>query len=212
MNIEERLNLIESKIGLSARVDRDDNEPETSVESRLDTLLDSIQTKLDESSNPDISKTIQNCNNLAKELSPSGLLLQSEANSYSSIYRKQEILARYEELVKALDLLAKIRDVLIISNPNLSREIQANAAEGASKQVSSDNIISAPIISDSSFTFAVDPKNEERMKGLIADVMLLKQKSIELSNKVDYMLDRYYDAMTAINEKVVLISQKEDTR
>lgn len=212
MNIEERLNLIESKIGLSARVDRDDNEPETSVESRLDTLLDSIQTKLDESSNPDISKTIQNCNNLAKELSPSGLLLKSEANSYSSIYRKQEILARYEEVVKALDLLAKIRDVLIISNPNLSREIQANAAEGASKQVSTDNIISAPIISDSSFTFAVDPKNEDRMKGLIADVMLLKQKSIELSNKVDYMMDRYYDAMTAINEKVVLISQKEETR
>lgn len=212
MNIEERLNLIESKIGLSARVDRDDNEPETSVESRLDTLLDSIQTKLDESSNPDISKTIQNCNNLAKELSPSGLLLKSEANSYSSIYRKQEILARYEEVVKAIDLLAKIRDVLIISNPNLSREIQANTAEGASKQVSTDNIISAPIISDSSFTFAVDPKNEDRMKGLIADVMLLKQKSIELSNKVDYMLDRYYDAMTAINEKVVLISQKEETR
>ena len=51
---------VKSKIGLSARVDRDDNEPETSVESRLDTLLDSIQTKLDESSNPDISKTIQN--------------------------------------------------------------------------------------------------------------------------------------------------------
>lgn len=212
MNIEERLNLIESKIGLSARVDRDDNEPETSVESRLDTLLDSIQTKLDESSNPDISKTIQNCNNLAKDLSPSGLLLKSEANSYSSIYRKQEILARYEEVVKAIDLLAKIRDVLIISNPNLSREIQAKTAEGASKQVSTDNIISAPIISDSSFTFAVDPKNEDRMKGLIADVMLLKQKSIELSNKVDYMLDRYYDAMTAINEKVVLMSQKEETR
>lgn len=209
MNIEERLNLIESKIGLLAS----DNEPKTtSVESRLDTLLDSIQTKLDESSNPDVAKSIQNCNNLAKELSPSGLLLKSEANSHSSIYRKQEILARYEELVKALDLLAKIRDVLIISNPNLSREIQANAAEGTSKQVSTDNIISAPIISDSSFTFAVDPKNEDRMRGLTADVMQLKQKSIELANKVDYMLDRYYNAMTAINEKVVFLSQKEETR
>jgi len=214
--VEQRLNQIEATLGFE-NLARNGSERSSSnssynqdVQTRLQSLLDSTSSLLKESPNSALDITLKECDELARDLSPSGLLLKSDAATSSSVgvYRKQEILARFEELESTFELLAKIRDLLMTSNPTFAKDLQARTSKGGSDPISVDHIVSAPILTDSSFTFAADAVNVKRLNTLAADLLDAQERSMSLANRVDAMLDRYYAAMTAVNEKMVLVQEE----
>jgi hypothetical protein len=69
-----------------------------------------------------------------------------------------------------------------------------------------DHVVSAPILSGSSF--AADALNVKRLNALSVDVLDAKERSMHLANKIDSMMDRYYDVITAVNEKMVLVQEE----
>jgi len=215
--VEQRLNQIEATLGFE-NLTQNGSERSTSdssyhqdVQTRLQSLLDSTNSLLKESPNSALDITLKECDELARDLSPSGLLLKSDAATSSSVgvYRKEEILARFEELESTFELLANIRDLLMTSNPTLGKDLQARTSKGGkSDPISVDHIVSAPILTDSSFTFAADAVNVKRLNTLAADVLDAQERSLNLTKRVDAMLDRYYAAMTAVNEKMVLVQEE----
>jgi len=216
--VEQRLNQIEATLGFenltqngSERSTSDSSYHQDDVQTRLQSLLDSTNSLLKESPNSALDITLKECDELARDLSPSGLLLKSDAATSSSVgvYRKEEILARFEELESTFELLANIRDLLMTSNPTLAKDLQARTSKGGkSYPISVDHIVSAPILTDSSFTFAADAVNVKRLNTLAADVLDAQERSLNLTKRVDVMLDRYYAAMTAVNEKMVLVQEE----
>mmetsp|Transcript_1695 Transcript_1695/g.3088 ORF Transcript_1695/g.3088 Transcript_1695/m.3088 type:complete len:252 (+) Transcript_1695:115-870(+) len=240
-SIEHRLNALESLLEIkyncstggksSAAIEEGDspvlssgdnstNTDDVNLQSRLDTLIEStishlgrhehLETKLDE-----IDK-------LGNELCPSGLFLHSSMNTSSQsalalcgAYRKQEILVRYQELTEAFELLEKIRDLLIISNPSLVKKLQmangptsGGGGGGFIGEGVLDDIMSAPILANSSFAFAADPKNRKRLGDLTNEVLMMREKSLSLSKRLDDMIDYYYSAMSKMNEKMVLLQEE----
>ena len=212
--IEERLNRIECTLGFvqdDASESSDSASCRQNIKSRLQSLLDSIQTLLNESSQPALDNDLKECDDLARDLSPSGLLLKSDIGISSSagVYRKQEILARFEELENTFELLARVRDLLMISNPTLAKDLQTRASKaGKSDPILVDHLISAPILSGSSLTFASDALNMKRLNALTVDVLDVRDRSSHLAKLADDMMDRYYAAMTAVNEKMVLVQEE----
>lgn len=209
-SFEKRLRYLETALDINttSQNERDacsrvgDTQSQESIQSRVDKLKESTQFFFQESS---LASKLRECDKIAQELSPSGLLLTVDtATSSASVHRKQEILARYEELQNAFESLEKIRDMLLISNPSLAKQSDS----GGENQLSADYIMSAPILSSSSFAFASDPKNEERLKMLTHDVWDARERSYNLSKRVDALVDRYYSVMDAVNEKMVLLQEE----
>jgi len=201
-SIEQRLNCLEAALGIKGSDDAPD------IQSRVQTLLESTNSQ---TSQAYLDSNLKECDKLARELCPSGLLLTSATtdpiNASAGLARHEELLARYEELQNAFEKLAKIRDTLMISNPALAKELQAKAGSGG-KNESVDHIVSAPILASSSFTFAADPVNEERLNTLTDNILDVRDRSSSLARKVDGMVDRYYSVMNAVNEKMVLLQEE----
>lgn len=208
---EQRLNHIECILGLVQNASESSNSGSgcpQNIQSRLQSLLDSTQTLLKESSsNPALGANLKECDDLARDLSPSGLLLKSDigTSSSTSIYRKQELLSRFQEMTNAFELLGEIRDLLMIANPSFAKALQTRASNGGGP-VLVDHVVSAPILSGSSF--AADALNVKRLNALSVDVLDAKERSMHLANKIDSMMDRYYDVITAVNEKMVLVQEE----
>ena len=221
-SIDRRLSKIEAALGIHDAVDHikthDSNSedanaltsgdsPTVNLQSRIQKLQESTDFMHQESS---LTSSLNECDRLARDLSPSGLLLTTDAanpSSSESIHRKQEILARYEELQNAFEALEKMRDLLIISNPSLAKK-EAGKGNTGDSSISVDHIVSAPILSSSSFTFAADPVNENRLESLSRDVLDVRERSYQLSRRVDAMVDRYYSIMDAVNEKMVSLQEE----
>ena len=208
-SIEKRLSHLETALGInenSAQSDTGsstDSDTQTDIQSRIHNLQESTNFFFQESS---LTSSLKECDRLARELSPSGLLFTTDAtNSSSSVHRKQEILARYEELQNVFEALEKIRDILLISNPSLAKK---SGGAGKTEDFSADHIVSAPILSSFSFAFAADPVNEERLNVLTKDVLDVRERSYNFSRRVDAMVDRYYSVMDAVNEKMVLLQEE----
>ncbi len=216
------------------------------VHGRVENLCKSIDSQITLST---IASNIQRCNTLANQLSPSGLLLTScgrDGSSSSSsgngnvnasvyVYRRQEILARYDDLRYALEQLASIRDLLLISNPSLAKELQSKkgVVEGgdggedviisnsdkkngmnsnmnmssSDTTISMDHVASAPILASPSFTFASDPKNIQKLESLATDAVDINDRSTALAQRVDDMVDRYYSILSAVNERLILMQE-----
>ncbi len=147
----------------------------------------------------------------------SGLILMSTPSSndvYTSaplIYRKQEILARSEELERALEQLANMRDLLCLSNQNLTRELQrqkstagANVNTASASSSLLDHVSNAPILSSPSFTFATEDVNIKRLKDVTTKVVNLSDRTDKISRKCDDLVNVYYKLISAVNEKLVL--------
>jgi len=211
-SIEKRLRSIEASLGITdgRKLNGKDagKKNDRGISDRVDSLLSSTHNLLDKSSphgHANVASDIQTCHKMARELAPAGLLLATasidsvNASSGVFVYRRQEILARFEELQDALETMARIKDMLLVSNPSLAKELQKkNSSSG--ERISLDHIVSAPILASPSYTFASNPTNVERLEALADDVIDVNDRSTALVEKVDGMVDRYYTAINEINE------------
>lgn len=231
-SIEYRLNHLESMLGIDSNHDIGENvgvaplggpgdEPAAesmtkkhdslNLQSRTDNLLDSISSLFGE--NLSVGSKLDEIDDLSSTLCPPGLLLNSmhalNSSSSGGAYRKQEILARYDELLAAFELLEKIRDLITVSHPSLVKKLQVaeTAVGGVKVEGLLDDIASAPIFASSSFDFAADPSNRKKLSDLTKEVMSLREKSLSLSERMDHMIDDYYSKMSAMNEKMVILKE-----
>jgi hypothetical protein len=174
------------------------------LESRLQHLIDKINSQVPHSH----VVQVQSCSKLSQELAPSGLILNYPTMALDPtplIYRKQEVLARYDQFKFALEQLAQIREYLLISNPKLAKDLQ-NTSEGGTKvQISLDHIASAPIIITEGYAFASDEKNVQRLDHCIQKALIVNQKVHSLVERVDVLVERYSNAIQSINEKMALL-------
>jgi hypothetical protein len=174
------------------------------VYSSQDTLQFSLQSEL------------STCENLAKSLEPSGLLLASSNNPTdisegAFIYRRQEILARCQDLQYAFHTLADIRDLIQRSYPQLTKAIQEQQQTTLSTTPSSyasnihQLILSAPVISSPTFEFASDSNNLDRLDRLTQSLSELYERVSHLTQRADELIQRYYSIMSLINDKFSLV-------
>ncbi len=248
-SIEKRLRYIEAALGIAVDsstgngrnyADIISNNANADVHGRVDNLCKSIDAHVTLST---VASNVQRSNELANQLSPSGLLLTSTLTSSNNInrdgtgssnnvnvnvnasvyvYRRQEILARYDDLRYALEQLANIRDLLLISNPLLAKELQSKKGSVSGGDVdgngnkndmnidttiSMDHVAAAPILASPSYTFASDPNNIQKLESLAHDVVEINDKSTALAQRVDAMVDRYYSMVSAVNERLILMQE-----
>lgn len=234
--IDDRLKKLELELGLcSNNVDKNGvDEQAMDVSLRVNHLLESTNLLLQQHSKPlpsssgnfhtknnnssapskSLEDALLHCENLARSMDAScnGLLLavtSSSNDSYTTaplIYRKQEVLARCEELEVALDQLASIRDLVSISNPNLIQNLQQC---GKNSDVSLDHVDNAPILVSPSFTFAVEDVNKERLKDITTRVTNISDRMDELTKKCDDLISLYYRLISAVNEKLSLFQESQ---
>lgn len=174
------------------------------VANRLEHLLDKINSQVPLTH---VSE-VQTCSKLSQELAPSGLILNYPTTVLDPtplIFRKQEVLARYDQLKSALEQLAQIRDSLLISNPKLAKDLQRTSEGGTKVQISLDHIASAPILSTEEFSFASDEQNVQRLDDCIQKAITVNQKVISLVERVDVLVERYSNAIQTMNEKMLLL-------
>lgn len=178
-----------------------------SVESRLQDLLHRINSQVP----PTHVSEVETCSKLSHELAPSGLVLNYPTNTSDPspfVFRKNEVLARYEQFKSALDQLAHIRDFLLISNPNLAKDLQNTSKGGTKQHISLDHIASAPIISTENFVFAADEKNVQRLDDCIQKAISLNHRVLSLVARVDVLMERYSNAIECINAKMILLQDE----
>ena len=174
------------------------------LEGRLEHLIDKINSQVPQSH----VVQVQSCSKLSHELAPSGLILNYPTTVLDPtplIFRKQEVLARYDQFKFALEQLARIRDYLLISNPKLSKDLQNTSEGGTKTQISLDHIVSAPIMFTEGYAFASDEKNVQRLDDCIQKALIINQKVQSLVERVDVLVERYSNAIQSINEKMVLL-------
>jgi hypothetical protein len=206
---QEASRYVETQDGAIAAHDPTRNLNKLNLETRIDTLLDSCNSLYKDSSHLHVE--LDDINILAQDLSPTGILLHSVnlagSSSLGGTYRKHEILARYDELTMTFELLDKMRDLVIFSNPSLARKLQQmkNAESAGIIQGLIDDIVTAPIISSTSYSFAADPVNRKRLSDLTSEVLKLREKSLCLSKQLDNIIDDYYSVMIALNEKMAIL-------
>jgi hypothetical protein len=228
-SIEERLTILESELGLTSSLSSGfDEEQQTSLEisSRVQSLLKTTSTLLQnhttqqhnsKHSTPTISleRSLSECKSLAQSLDSAGLILASTSSSndlYTAaplIYRKQEVLARSQELQNALEQLANIRDLLSFSNQDLMRDLQTRKS---GEDVSLDHVANAPILASPSFTFASEDVNRNRLDDITTRVLSIHDKTNILAHKCDDLISVYYRLMSAVNEKMVLFRDSQESK
>lgn len=244
LSLDERLTSLEVSLGsisLTSQTHQKD------VTSRIDSLLTSTTNLLNSqrqkqnaksfsSSSAPLESDIAECRKLYRKLDPSCLMLASTETSSSRgpissvsspphVYRRQEVLARSEDLRVALEQLAQMRDLLLISNPSLAKRLQVKKLEVANSSggggaggdlvgdvvvggdgASIDRVImEAPILASPVFGYASDPVNVERLERVASRVLDVNQKADELACRFDSLLDRYYTIVNLVNEKNVLV-------
>lgn len=213
-SIENRLNRLEAAISVSQSHRTDPpheishESSETPLEQRLQKLCQTIPTKIPPNHCSDVQKNM----NLLQSLAPSDMILNQPASTVAQdpapvIYRKQEILARYEQFENALEQLARIRDLLAIMNPRFSKDIQKSESGEAGVQILMDHILSSPIISGPEFAFASDEANLQRLNTCIEETLEIHQRSLVLANRVDVIVERYSHAINVVNQKLLLLQE-----
>ena len=177
------------------------------LESRLQDLLHRINSQVP----PTHVSEVETCIKLSHELAPSGLVLNYPTNVSDPspyVFRKQEVLARYEQFKSALDQLTHIRDFLLFSNPNLAKDLQNTSKGGTKQHISFDHIASAPIISTENFVFAADEQNVQRLDDCIQKAITVNHQILSLVGRVDALMERYSNAIQSINEKMMLLQDE----
>jgi len=225
-SIDERLTSIELCLGITSSTS--DSAAAEQISDRVQSLYEStnslFQSQQSNSNNGKSSSTLEKklseCQRIASKLDIHGLIFTSSLSSnekYTAaplIYRKQELLARSQDLEYALEQLAKIRDLLSISNPNLTRELpkkiesnnNTNSSNGG-QEIPLDHVADAPIISSPSFTFASDEMNQNKLNNLSTRILDVNDRATILVQKYDHLINTYYTLMTAVNEKLVLYQE-----
>jgi len=202
MSIEDRILSLEVSFGVSAS---NASVKKDVVETRVQSLLDSTRAL----SSKDHNLNMDKCNALARELDPSGLLLAtnvasgSHSNTVPYIFRRQEILARSQELKRCLEQLGEIRNLLLISNPSLAKQLNDNN----NNKLSIEHVVSAPIVSSPSFSFASDSVIKQRLDCVTSTMLAMNERVEILTQKSESFIEQYYKIMAAVSEKMVLLEE-----
>ena len=220
--ISRRITALELCLGLNGEYDTSSTSERVHVPADFSSRIDRLHSDLDIlfSSNDTLHFSLQSeldsCENLAKTLCPSGLLLASSNNPTDVsegplFYRRQEILARWEDLQYALHTLAEIRDLMLRSYPQLTKALQENqqrqqsaAAANAYPSNIQQLILSAPIISSATFDFASESKNIDRLFMVTQRFSELDERVNNLTQRADDLIERYYSIMSIVNDKFTL--------
>jgi len=242
LSLDERLTSLEVSLG---SISLTSQSPQKDITSRINSVLISTSNLLNSQRQKQNAKSfssssaesdIAECRKLYRNLDPSCLMLTStetsnnrgRISSVSSpphVYRLQEVLARSEDLRVALERLAQMRDLLLISNPNLAKRLQVkkpeaagvNGGVGAGGDLVGDVVVGgdgesidrvimeAPIFASPVFWLGTDAANAERLKSVATRVFDINQKADELAGRFDSLLDRYYTIVNLVNEKTVLV-------
>ena len=227
-SIEQRLRAIELSIG---NVDAIDKENQQDVSQRINAINDSIfSDQKRENGNPPLATStattlesdLIECQNLYNELDPSCLLLESSVSlnkkgdgslsvnniSAPHVYRRQEVLARSEELKDALEKISQMRDSLLVSNPRLSKHLQEKMKSENGNILSADRLIAeAPVFSSDAYGFASNSATLNRLSGVSNRVLEANEKAEILTKRFDSILDCYYKIINLVNEKMILTNE-----
>ena len=142
----------------------------------------------------------------------------STSTSTPLIYRNQEVLARSEELQTAFYQLNQIRDLLSISNTKLIQALQLQkhntttntttnnntSSSSSSSSLSLDHIANAPILVSTSFQYASNHTNQQRLHQLSSNVDSIYERTIRVIGSIDHVVHVYYNLILAMNEKFML--------
>ena len=150
----------------------------------------------------------------------------SSTSSTPLIYRNQEVLARSEELQTAFDQLNQIRDLLSISNTKLIQALQlqkhntttnnnntnnntssSSSSSSSQSSLSLDHIANAPILVSTSFQYASNHTNQERLHQLSSNVDSINERTIRVIGSIDHIVHVYYNLILAMNEKFILLTE-----
>ena len=219
-----RISVLEASLGLSGSLEEvSTDSPSVKLSlpadfnSRIEALHHELQTRVSSQDTLHFSlqTELSNCENLAKNLDPSGLMLAcsnnpSDVSESAFIFRRQELLARCEDLHYGFQTLAEIRDLLLRSYPQLTKAIQErqqNLSPSPSSYASNIEqlILTAPIISSSAFEFSSDPIHADRLETVTTNIMELYERASNLIQKADDLIERYYSIMAVVNEKLGLL-------
>ena len=143
----------------------------------------------------------------------------TSSTSTPLIYRNQEVLARSEELQTAFYQLNQIRDLLSISNTKLIQALQlqkhntttntntnntTSSSSSSSSSLSLDHIANAPILVSTSFQYASNHTNQQRLHQLSSNVDSIYERTIRVIGSIDHVVHVYYNLILAMNEKFML--------
>lgn len=116
---------------------------------------------------------------------------------------------RSDDLQIALERLAQVRDLLLVSNPGLAKRLSLNVDEGVGLVGDAPSIeravVEAPILSSPVFRYASDPKNVERLEQSKKRIYAAELRAGDIAERFDSLLDRYYTIVGLVNEKTVLL-------
>jgi hypothetical protein len=215
-NIIQRVAALEVRLGLNGSLDT--NPPSENISlpanysSRIDALYNLLNSRFSsqESLNFSLQSELSTCQNLAKDLDPSGLLLASSntplnISEHSFIFRRQELIARCEDLQTAFQALSQVRDLLSCSYPILTKMIQERHQGPSSFALDVEqHILAAPIISSPILEFSSESTNLTRLETVTEEILGLYERVSVLGQRVDELIEIYYSIMSTVNEKLVL--------
>jgi hypothetical protein len=78
--------------------------------------------------------------------------------------------------------------------------------------VSLDHVANAPILASPSFTFASEDVNRNRLDDITTRVLSIHDKTNILAHKCDDLISVYYRLMSAVNEKMVLFRDSQESK
>ena len=135
---------------------------------------------------------------LLQELSPGTALTHQRQVVAPIIYRKQEILASASDYQRNIQHVQQILNLISIGQNNSSNN----------HKITEQEIIHAPIITE---TMGMTSEQEINFDMLSTTVLDLQYRVQNLSYQFDTMMDHYTNLISAISEKMILISEKLDT-
>lgn len=220
---EERLSMLEMLIGLDKpfeelnSADGEETKKLADIALRVQNLCDGSKTRLKNHSNSSASQENDldefNLNSIEQNLDIPPLLLASASSTATSsgevndskplVYRKQEVLARSEELGNALEQMATIRDLMCVSNPKLLRELQI-LRQSKGNELSMEHVGNAPILISSPLMIAGAAQNQEKLMELSEKVVNIHKRAAKVTSKCDAIIGTYYKLIFAVNEKLIL--------
>ena len=230
-NLEQMLGF-DSPLAVESSGSAAQNNDLTQISSRVQTLLDKTKLRLQSNNNaaqPSSSNILEedldgliNLNNLEQSIFLASAV-SNDINSNNSkplVYRKHELLARSEELQNALEEIATIRDLLCVSNPKLTKELQhSNTAifpkqkqqqlSRSQKRISIESVTNAPIIISPPYMFAEQRDNQDKLKELSERIERINDRVVNVTAKCDAVIGTYYNLISAVNEKLILRQEVE---
>ena len=136
---------------------------------------------------------------LLQELSPGTAMTHQRQVIAPIIYRKQEILASASDYHRNIERVQHILNLVSIG--------QTTCTGSNNNKITEQDIINAPIIIE---TIGMTSEHETNLDTLATTLIDLQHRIQNISIHLDTMIDHYTNLVSALSEKMILISEKLD--